>query len=123
MSEWELLDVMNNHMNMALVSFSNYLTLVFGFLAASYLVAHRLKKIEIYIITGLFAFGALIQAYSTVTHITRQYMFAEIAKQRLPEMVWFHSKTLIVITLVVTLLGIIASIYFMFNRAKQAEKQ
>ena len=123
MSEWELLDVMNNHMNMALVSFSNYLTLVFGFLAASYLVAHRLKKIEIYIITGLFAFGALIQAYGTVAHITRQYMFAEIVKQRLPELVWFHSKTLIVITLVVTLLGIIASIYFMFNRAKQAEKQ
>ena len=94
---------MNNHMNMALVSLSNYLTIVFGFLAASYLVAHLLKKIEIYIIAGLFAFSALMQAYSAIAHLVRQYTFAELAKERLPELVWFNSMAMVVIMLVVML--------------------
>jgi hypothetical protein len=120
MSEYELLDVMNSHMNMALFSFSAYLTIVFGFLVASYLVANRLKKVEIIIISSLFSFGALIQTYGGVAHLIRQYLFAEMAKQRLPDLIWFHSVTAIVIMGIVMLSGIVASLYFMYSRIKQS---
>jgi hypothetical protein len=119
MSEWELLDVMNSHMEMSQVSFNVYLTLVFGFLAASYLIAHRLSKFEILTITGLFVFGALIQAYSTVAHLIRQYQFAELARERLPELIGFHTKTVIVVVGILTATGIIASVYFMYDRTKR----
>ena len=119
MSEYELLDVMNSHMTMALNSLSAYLTMVFGFLVASYLVANRLKKVEIIIISSLFSFGTLIQTYGVVAHLTRQYLFAEMAKQRLPEMIWFHSVAVIVIMGIVMLLGIVTSLYFMYSRIKQ----
>ncbi len=123
MSTWELLDVMNNHMNMALVSFSVYLTLVFGFLAASYLVAHRLNRFEILTISGLFVFGASVQAYATVAHLVRQYLFAELAKQKLPELLSFHSKVVILIMGILTISGIVASVYFMYDRAKRGDNR
>ena len=120
MSEYELLDVMNSNMNMALISFSAYLTIVFGFLVASYLVANRLKKVEIIIISSLFSFGALIHVYGSVVHLTRHYRFGEMAIQRLPELISFHSVTMIVIIGIVMLSGIVASLYFMYSRIKQS---
>ena len=123
MSEWEILDVMNNHMGMSLLSFSAYLTIVFGFLVASFLVAHRLNKFEILTISGLFVFGASVQAYSCVAHLVRQYLFAELAKQRLPELMWFNSKIAMVLTGVLLISGIIASLYFMYDRAKRGSNR
>jgi len=121
MSEWELLDVMHGYMNMAVGSFNAYLTIIFGFLAASYLVAHRLKKVEILIISGLFIFGALVMTYSGIAHLIRHYLFAEMLKPQLPELIWFHSVSVIVITAAVMISGIIASLYFMYDRTKQSE--
>ena len=40
--------------------------------------------------------------------------------QRLPELVWFHSVTAIVIIGIVMLSGIVASLYFMYSRIKQS---
>ncbi len=123
MSEWEILDVMNNHMGMALLSFSAYLTIVFGFLVASYLVAHRLNKVEILTVSGLFVFGAGVQTYSTLAHLVRQYLFAELAKQRLPELFWFNSKIMLVVTGVLMISGIVASLYFMYDRASRVSNR
>jgi len=120
MSEWELLDVMHGYMSMAVASFSAYLTIIFGFLVASYLAAHRLNKVEILICSGLFIFGAFVMTYSGIAHLIRHYLFAEMLKPQLPELTWFHSVTVIVITGAVMISGIIASLYFMYDRTKQS---
>ena len=123
MSEWELMDLMNSHLANVGLAFTAYLTLVFGFLAASYLVGHQLKKVEILIITGLYIFGSLVLAYATLAHMLRHYQLAEIVKQQLPELMWFNSITVIVVMGIVMVSGIISGIHFMYGRTRLGESQ
>jgi len=117
------MDLMNSHVANAALAFTAYLTLVFGFLAAAYLVGNQLKKGEILIIAGLYLFGSLVLAYTTLGHMTRHYQLAEIVKQQFPELMWFNSLTVIVVMGFVMVSGIIAGIHFMYCRTRLGDNQ
>jgi hypothetical protein len=119
MTEWELFDVLHGAMSMALGSFTAYLTIVFGFLVASYFAAGRLTRVEILILSSLFTFGAFVMSYSGVAHLIRHYFIAEKLSPLMPEIIWFNSVSLIVITGIVMFSGIVASLYFLYDRRKR----
>ena len=61
MSDYEMVDIFLQYSNNLQTHFMNYVAVLFAFLIAAYLIAHKLESSMAFIIIGLFTLVAMIQ--------------------------------------------------------------
>ena len=113
MSESEFLEVVNLHATSAMNAFTIYLSLIFAFLTAIYLVGTKLSKIQVIMVSSLYLAWSSSFALVAIVHlIAFDSLFEEytaFARTRL----WYFPWT--EFTVALTLSGIAICSYFLFD--------
>lgn len=116
MSEYELADLAGNYSVGAMTSMSLYLTIVTAYLVTAFVAGKRLQPIEVFIVTVLFVLSASFFIFGTVGFFTRQvYVVQKLAAIQTDATFFMSSSTPMLYIVVVELLGILASLIFMWS--------
>jgi hypothetical protein len=115
MTEYELTDAIVSHSVAAMTAMTLYLTAVSAYLVAAFVAGSRLSGIQVSIVNALFLFVASFFTYGTAGYFNRQLYYAGKLAALVPDdSIIFNIETIVFIA-TVELLGIVASLYFMWS--------
>ena len=115
MTEYELADVAGSYSVGGMTAISLYLTIVTAYLVTAFVAGRRLDSTETFIVTTLFIFSASFFVFGTIAFFTRQAYIIEKLAAIETDSTFYASKSAAVYIAVVEILGIVASLKFMWN--------
>ena len=113
MNEAEFLEVINLHAANAITSFSVFLTYLFGFVTAAYVVGKRLSRNQTIIVCILYVISCIFWLTSALTHADSFATLVAAHQEYVPSLFWFLPWP--VLAVVVGLVVVLASLYFMYD--------
>jgi hypothetical protein len=119
MTEFELLEVLNNAYEQMFTAAGFYFTLVSAFLAMSYFAARKLTGVQIFIVSffyTLWTLGLIQGTYGvTAQSIIAQQKLLEINSEMLGQNALYSATMASYGFLFIQILGLVASLYFMWS--------
>ena len=113
MSEFELEYLLTELGVAAMGAFGMFVTVTSAYLVAAYLAARRLTGTQATIVSTLYLVGALVTTWATYGYITRAIPVADALELLHPDRIYAMQPPVRVVTLLVMLCGIVASLKFM----------
>jgi len=115
MTEYEILDVIISFLSAALTTMALYLTAVTGYIVAAFIAGDRLTMLQVTIVNILFLFVAGVFTFGTTGNLIRQSNYVEKLLAISPEEPVLLSAGIIWFIGITMLLGILASLSFMWS--------
>ena len=116
MTEYEILDLVGGESAQSATQFTLYLTVLFAYLVTAYFVGERLTRAQVFLLSGLYIFVNLAQAWGMVLTMNRVGELmdrkAEISPLTDWEQGYVEYGNLWAIAMVI---GVLASLYFMWS--------
>lgn len=122
MSEFELEYLLTETGLAAIQTFGMFVTVTSAYLVAAYLAGRRLTRLQAIIVSTLYLVAALIMTWATVGYITRSIPVADALELMHPDRLYALQPPVRVVTLVLMLGGIFASLKFMWDIRKAPEE-
>ena len=118
MNEPEVLEIINLFASNAMTSFSIWATFTFAYLTAAYLAGSQLTKFQVITVSSLYFAAAGAFALSGITHLRSIDEIFSAYPDFVPSDYWNLPWT--VLGFVMTIGGMGASLYFLYDIRKQA---
>jgi Zn-dependent protease with chaperone function len=115
MTEYELIDAVNSTMSIYLSTFLAYLTIVSAYLIAAFILGDKLTNQQVFVISGLFLFAAVLTMWSMWGLGSRIVYTAEALTHANPEYPILIKTPYRNSLAIVCALGIFASFKFMWD--------
>ncbi|MFT4562629.1 MAG: hypothetical protein ACI9BW_002375 [Gammaproteobacteria bacterium] len=115
MTEAEALELIPIYVDVAVTSFSMYLTMTFGYFTVAYLVGAKLSRFQMLAISSLYLYGA---GGSAVTAFIQIQAWAKIKEEYttiLDEFAFWNAEFWLISIPGLTVAGIFLGLYFMWN--------
>jgi hypothetical protein len=115
MTEYELADAIASYSVAAMTAMTLYLTAVTAYLVAAFVAGSRLSGKQVSIVNAIFLFVAGFFTYGTAGYFNRQLYYVGKLAALVPDESLLMNIETIVFIVTVELLGIVASLYFMWS--------
>ena len=115
MTEYELTDAIVSYSTAAMSAMTLYLSAVTAYLVAAFLAAERLTRNQVIIVNVLFLFVSGFFTFGTVGYLTRQVYYVGRLIEVNPDQAGYVNLGISSFIGIVELLGIAASLYFMWS--------
>ena len=116
MTEYEILDLVGGESAQSANQFTLYLSVLFAYLVTSYFVGERLTRAQVFLLSSLYIFVNLAQAWGMLLTMNRVGELMELKAEISPLTEWEKGYVgygnLWAIAMVI---GVLASLYFMWN--------
>ncbi len=116
MTEYEILDLVGGESAQSATQFTLYLSVLFAYLITAYFVGDKLTRAQVFLLSGLYIFVNLAQAWGMVLTMNRVGELMEMKAEISPLTEWEEGYVgygnLWAIAMVI---GVLASLYFMWN--------
>ena len=120
MSESEFLEVINLHAGNAITSFSVFITYLFGFITAAYIVGSKLSKVQVLMISILYILSCFVWIVSVLTHADSFATLVAAHPDYVPSPFWLLPWPVLAGFIGISALA--ASLYFMYDvRSKDVQ--
>jgi len=113
LTESEFLEALNLHAANAITSFSVFLTYLFGFVTAAYVLGQKLSRSQAIIISVLYVISCIFWLTSALTHADSFATLVAANQEYVPSRLWFLPWPLLAV--VVGAVVVAASLYFMYD--------
>lgn len=113
MSESEFLEVLNLHAANAITSFTVFISYLFGFITAAYIVGLKLTSVQAAIISILYVFSCSFWIVASLTHADSFAQLIVAHPSYAPSALWMLPWPTMALTLGVSALA--ASLFFLYD--------
>ena len=115
-TEYEILDLVGGESAQSATQFTLYLSVLFAYLVTAYFVGDRLTRAQVFLLSGLYIFVNLAQAWGMILTMNRVGELMERKAEISPLTDWEagyvgYGK----LWAIAMVLGVLASLYFMWN--------
>ena len=122
MTEAELVQAWGHFFEISQSALAIYISVLSGYLAVAYLIGAKLTQLQVLVLSGLFTVFALFCAANVVVWWQRALEFAFEAKKVNPERLVSNNQAATSIMMVLLVLGVLASLYFMWSTRRHKPK-
>jgi len=122
MTEYELADNAMSYLSTALTAFGMYITVISGYVITAFVAGKRLNLSQVWIVNVLFFFTASAFTMVTVGCYVRTNEYANRLLELDPNRASYFSEFAAVLVGVIQILGIVASLYFMWSKRRIKEE-
>ena len=124
MTEAEILELVVMYTEGAMTSYSIYLTITFAYMTVAYFVGDKLSHFQVVAASGLYLVGSLTGLLSAYVHVhTWSTLKSEFpgGVSALDSSLWWNGELWKVLITTSLVIGILVSLYFMYNVRRTAE--
>lgn len=115
MGEADLLEASTNYMSLTLDVLSFYMTITSGYLIAAFLAGVRLTRSQVFIVSTLYIFMAVVATYALFAFLSRGTQLSVQHASQSSNLTLYASDVIVIIMTACMAAGILASLIFMRN--------
>jgi len=115
MTEAEALELIPLYLDIAVTSFSVYITITFAYFTLSYFIGAKLSTFQAVAVSGFYLVGAGSALVNTVSHIQAWGKIKETYTTTLDEFVFWNADFWLAYMPTLMIVGIFIGFYFMWN--------